>query len=114
MDTAINISGDLDTDENGRMIFVEGTDELKQRIYILLSAVEGEFFYDRALGSRIQSIDTGSANACGLIEAEARRVLGVLDGVEVTGAAVRDGEVFVFIKADGNEFEVEVRRSADE
>lgn len=41
-------------------------------------------------------------------------MLGELDGVEVTGAEVRDGSVFVFIAAGGTEFEAEVRRNVNE
>lgn len=114
MDTSISINGDFDTDENENLFFIDGNDELKQKIYILLSASEGGFIYDRTLGSRISGIDTDSADACVLIEAEARRTLGQLDGVEVTGAEVRNGRIFVFVSNGENEFEVELRRNANE
>ena len=109
MDTALNINGDFDSDAVGMAYRICGNDELKQKVYIILSARLGEFVYDRTLGSEIYNIDISSPTACEKITAKARKALLELPQTEVTKTEINDGKITVFVDINGINYAVELR-----
>lgn len=109
MDTAINVNGDFDTDENGIAYRVSGIAEIKQKIYIILSARLGEFIYDRTLGSDIYSIDLSSENAADLVISKARNALAGIEHTEVTGVTIKNETVTVTVSICGESYNIELR-----
>lgn len=101
IDTALNINGDFDTDSEGMAYRISGNDEIRQKVYILLSARLGEFIYDRTLGSDIHNIDISQPEACDEIIAQARKTLCDIPQIEVTGAQINDGQITVSVQIDG-------------
>lgn len=109
MDTALNTNGDFNKDSSGKAYGICGTDELKQKIYIILSSRLGEFVYDRTLGSEIYSIDISSPTACEEITAKARKALLEIPQAEVTKTEITDGKITVFVDINGVNNAVELR-----
>ncbi len=109
MDNAINVNGDFKTDDSGKIYRIFGTEELKQKIYILLSARLGEFIYDRSLGSEIYSIDKSADDAVDEIISKARHTLADTEYVEVTNASIEDDTVTVSVMIYDNEYDIELR-----
>ena len=106
MDTALSISGDLALDSREMPYFVSGTEEVRQRLYIMLSATKGGFIYNRELGSRLsQEEPADNAQA----EALAREALSALPDAEVISAVIFDGELTVRIRYEGEELIINVR-----
>ena len=112
-DTAININGDVARDSGGRVYYVSGREETAQRLYILLSAKRGGFIYGRELGSGIGLVGLTDSDAALRVEAYARQALAGMPSAEVTGAAVANGEVTVFVAVDNEEYNITIRREAD-
>ena len=79
MDTALNISGDISP------YTISETDELKQRLYIALSAKKGGFIYDRELGSDIFAVDLSEPDCINKIEVFASKALSDISNAEVIG-----------------------------
>ena len=98
MDTALNINGDFEKDSEGMAYRISGLDEVKQKIYILLSAKLGEFIYDRTLGTDIHNIDTSQPTACDEIIAQARKTLCDIPQAEIVGAEINDGQITVSVQ----------------
>lgn len=109
MDTALNINGDFDTDSNGMAYRISNIDEIKQKIYILLSAKLGEFIYDRTLGSDIHNIDVSKSTACDEIIAQARKTLCDIPQAEVIGAEINDRKVTVSVRIDEAVYDITLR-----
>lgn len=109
MDTALNINGDFSTDISGMPYRITGIEEIKQKVYILLSVRLGEFIYDRSLGSKIHNIDTSSPTACDEIVAQARKTLCELPQAEVTNAKINDGRITVSVQVGDEIFDIVLR-----
>ena len=109
MDTALNTNGDFEKDSSGRAYSIFGNDELKQKIYIILSARLGEFIYDRTLGSEIYRTDISSPTACDEITAKARKALLEIPQAEVTKTEITDGKIIVYVDINGVNNAVELR-----
>ncbi len=109
MDTAIETNGDFAKDTNGAAYSIFGIDEIKQKIYILLSARLGEFIYDRNLGSKIYNIDLSLPTAKNDIIAQARKTLCSIPEVEVTGAEISGEDVTVQVKIEQQVYNIELR-----
>ena len=106
MDTALDISGDFASYGDEGIYFISGNDELKQRLYILFSAVKGGFIYDRELGSGISR----EVNAVPEIESLAREALESVPEAEVVGAEINGGEITVTVMIGGTETDIILRR----
>lgn len=113
MDTTLGYDGDLAVDENGRIGYVSGQDEIRQRLYIRLSARKGSYVYDRELGSGIAEAYNSGADAA-QIEAKAREALDSIPQAEVVGVEVTQEGVTVFVDAFGNTFDIMIRVSERE
>lgn len=109
MDTALNINGDFKKDIYGRAYMISGNDEIKQKIYIILSARLGKFVYDRTLGSEIYKIDLTLPNACDMITAQARKMLEIIPAAEVEGSEITDGKITVYVDINGECTAVELK-----
>ncbi len=113
MDTELGYNGDLAVDENGRIGYVSGQDEIRQRLYIHLSAKEGSYMYNRELGSGIIEAYKSGADAV-QIEAKARKALDGIPQAEVAGVEITQEGVTVFVEAFGNTFDIWIRGSESE
>lgn len=109
MDTALNINGDFDVDSDETAYLISGTDEIKQRVYILLSARLGEFIYDRNLGSNIYNIDVSMPTAHDEIIAQARKTLCEIPQAEVTNAEINNGKIIVSVQIGEEICSIELR-----
>lgn len=105
MDTAINISGDFDKDEDDNIFFISDTEEIKQKLYIMLSMKKGNFIYDRELGSELYKVINNEQTA----EAEARKALAGFPEAEVTGASIQNGQIIISVMYKGKNYDIEVR-----
>lgn len=110
MDTALNINGDFEKDENGMAYRIFGKDEIKQKAYILLSARLGAFIYNRELGSEIYKIDINQDDAVQKITAQARKTLADIPQIEVIGAEIVNGQVIVSININDENYAVTLRK----
>lgn len=106
MDTELDFSGDLKEGEDGAPCTVTGTDELRQRLYIMLSARRGQFIYDRELGSDIYLVKDGTEDE---ICAAARDALASLPEAEVTGVTKDNNDIYVAVVCGSEEFDIRVR-----
>ena len=104
MDTALNITGDISRDT------VSGSDEIQQRLYILLSARYGKFIYDRELGSDIFSVDVSQPNFTDRIESCARKALHDMPDAEIVGVEANNGNICIGVEADGEIYEITLRQ----
>ncbi len=104
MDTALNITGDISRDT------VSGSDEIQQRLYILLSARYGKFIYDRELGSDIFSVDISQPDCTDIIESHARKALSDMPNAEIIGVVADNGNICIGVEADGEIYEITLRQ----
>lgn len=109
MDTALNKNGDFNTDNIGQVYFISGTDEIKQKVYILLSAKLGEFIYDRTLGSDIYKINLSEDTAINKITAQARKALSCVSQAEVIKVKTDNGNIIISVKIYENIYDIELR-----
>lgn len=101
MDTALNTGGDFKTDDEGIPYLISGSEEIWQKIYILLSSREGEFIYDRNLGSRIHDIDRNSDGYLEKVTAEVRRALKEFPEAEVLDVTLMNGSPYIRVDVNG-------------
>ncbi|MBQ3929287.1 MAG: hypothetical protein II711_04260 [Clostridia bacterium] len=112
MDTALHISGDFEQ-SGDEVLTVSGIQEIRQQVYIMLSAHKGAFIYDRELGSDIGKVDLSSENCIEEVEACARAALADVEGAEVVGVTIDDGAVWVSVVVQDTVFEVQVRNTEE-
>ncbi len=105
LDTALCINGDFDKDENNNIFFISGNEEVKQKLYIMLSMKKGSFIYDRELGSGLYKCVDDMQQ----IEAEARKALSRFPEAEVTGVSAQDGMICVSVMYNGENYDINIR-----
>lgn len=105
MDTMLSLNGDFKTDSHGRAYLSDHTEELLQKIYILLSAKKNQFIYNRTLGSEIQTQISEEK-----ILAEARNALRQIPEAEVLRIISENDELNIIIQINQQEYSVTVRR----
>lgn len=104
MDTALNIFGDISRDT------VSESDEIQQKLYILLSARHGKFIYDRELGSDIFSVNTSQPDCIDKIESHARKALSDMPDAEIVGVVADNGTVCIGVEVDSRIYEITIRQ----
>ncbi len=105
MDTALNISGDISP------YTISETDELKQRLYIALSAKKGGFIYDRELGSDIFSVDISEPDCINKIEAFARKALSDISNAEVIGVVAESNSICIGVETDSGIYDITINNA---
>lgn len=113
MDTAISQTGDWAVDVNERPYLVDGQEERQQQLYLRLAVKKGSFCYDRTLGSELAALDVSCSDALLQAEAQARQALAALPEAEVTGVSAEEGRWTVFVRWDGQDYTIPVRRERD-
>ena len=105
MDTALNIAGDISPDT------ISGTDELKQQLYIALSAKKGRFIYDRGLGSDIFLADISEPDCINKIEAFARKALSDISNAEVIGVVAENNSICIGVETDSGIYDITINNA---
>lgn len=107
----MSINGDILVDDSGNLCLLSGREEIKQRLYIMLSARRGGFVYDRELGSELCDASlTDSDNAAAL----ARKALSRMPEAEVTGVDISGDLLCVSVVYEGYLYNINVRRRTEQ
>lgn len=106
----MSINGDILVDDNGNICLLSDKEEIKQRLYIMLSARLGGFIYDRELGSELPDASLTDSDQ---VAALARKALCRMPEAEVTGVEISDDSLFISVEYEGNVYDINVRREMD-
>ncbi len=100
--------GDFVPGPGGLPMAVSGLSEILNYVRLSLSIRQGEFPYDRGIGSRLHLLDRTEEHACERAIAMANEALLWLPGVRVTEAVIGEGGMSFLVMTPMGEGSVEL------